>query len=94
MPEKKKKKVDYEALHSGLMHIPRMKTEVARDLIDVGVQEIYELQGRSPEVLFDELRRLKPDAPGDRLAWFRLAVYFSEADHPENARLRPEAWQD
>lgn len=91
---KKKKKVDYEALNSGLMHIPRMKVEIARDLIDVGIREIYELQGRSPEVLFEELRRLKPKTPDDRLAWFRLAVYFSETPSPDSSRLHPQVWSD
>ena len=42
---KKKKKVDYQALSSAIMRIPRMDVLVARDLIDVGINEIYELQG-------------------------------------------------
>lgn len=93
-PPKKKKKVDYEALSSGLMHIPRMKVDVARDLIDLGIREIYELQGRSPEVLFDELRRLKPGSQEDRLPWFRMAVYFSEESSPDPKRLNPQSWTD
>ena len=94
MPEKKKKKVDYEALQSGLMHIPRMKTEIARDLIDMGIRDVYQLEGRSPEVLFEDLQQLKPGTPRDRLPWFRLAVYYAETDSPEAALLRPERWQD
>ncbi|MFW5882830.1 MAG: helix-hairpin-helix domain-containing protein [Verrucomicrobiota bacterium] len=89
---KRKKKVDTEALQSNLMRIPRMKTEVARDLIDVGVREVYQLEGRSPEVLFDDLRRKKPEAPEDRLPYFRMAVYFAETPLPESSRMRPEAW--
>ena len=55
-PEKKKKKVDYEALNSALMRIPRMDVAAARNLIDMGIREIYQLQGRAPEVLLEEAR--------------------------------------
>lgn len=90
----RKKKVDYEALTSPFMRIPRMKTEVARDLLDLGLHEIYELEGRSPEVLFEELKKSKGQAPDDRLAWFRLAVYFAENSQPEASLLHPLAWSD
>ncbi len=92
-PEKKKK-VDSAALQSSFMRIPRLPADVARDLLDLGLREIYELQGRAPEALFTELRRRKPAALADRLAWFRLAVYFAETPEPERAKLHPTAWQD
>jgi hypothetical protein len=37
MFKKKKKKVDYEALNSALMRIPRMDVAAVRSLIDVGI---------------------------------------------------------
>ena len=43
--KKKKKKIDKEAMASPMMRIPRMDVRVARDLIDIGVNELYELQG-------------------------------------------------
>ena len=58
-PQKKKKKVDYEALNSALMRIPRMDVTVARSLIDLDIREIYDLQGRAPEILFEEARKKK-----------------------------------
>ena len=48
------KKVDYQALQSPLMRIPKMDLRVTRALIDLGIKEVYELQGRSPEILFEE----------------------------------------
>ena len=45
----KKKKVDREAMASPIMRIPRMDVRVARDLIDIEIREIYQLQGRAPE---------------------------------------------
>ena len=44
-PRKKKKKVDREALASPIMRVPRMDVRAARDLLDIGIRELYQLQG-------------------------------------------------
>lgn len=74
------------------MKIPNMKVEVARGLLDAGVSETYQLQGRSPESLFAELKKKQPEAPDDFLPWFRLAVYFAENPEPEQSKLHVSAW--
>lgn len=94
MREKKKKKTDYAALQSAFMRIPRMRTEVARDLLDLGLREIYHLNGRSPENLYAELKKKKPESPRDRLYYFRMAVYFAETDQPEGHKMNPNHWAD
>ena len=91
-PEKKKKKVDYEALNSALMRIPRMDVAAARNLIDLGIREIFELQGRAPEVLFDEAKSKNSEIPNDRIRYFRMAVYFAESSDPEPRMLHPDEW--
>lgn len=91
-PEKKKKKVDYEALNSALMRIPRMDVAAARSLIDIGIQDIFELQGRAPEVLFEEARTKNPAIPEDQIRLFRMAVYYAESDNPEPHKLHPDQW--
>lgn len=73
-----KKDTDYTALQSAFMQIPRMKVEVARDLLDLGFTQVYQLQGRSPEVMFDTLRLDRPQLPTDRLSYLRMAVHFAE----------------
>jgi hypothetical protein len=88
----KKKKVDYEALSSALMRIPRMDVAAARALIDMGVREIYELQGRAPEVLFEEALRKNPEIPRHVIRYFRMAVYYAESSEVESSRLHPDAW--
>jgi hypothetical protein len=88
----KKKKVDYEALNSAFMRIPRMDVAAARSLIDVGVHEIYDLQGRAPEVLFEEARKKNPEIPKHQIRYFRMAVYFAETDQPETFKMHPDAW--
>jgi hypothetical protein len=92
LPLKKKKKVDYEALNSALMRIPRMDVATARNLIDIGISEIYELHGRAPEVLMEEARAKSDEIPDDRIRYFRMAVYFAETENPANHRLHPDAW--
>jgi len=93
-PPAKKKEADYGALASPFMRIPRLPVEVARDLLDLGLRDVFELQGRAPEVLFEEVRRLRPATPASRLPFFRLAVYFAENPEPERDKLYPDAWRD
>lgn len=89
---KKKKKVDYEALNSALMRIPRMDVAVARNLIDIGIREIYDLQGRAPEILFEEACRKDDEIPANRIRYFRMAVYYAESESPEASKLHPDQW--
>ena len=92
--QKKKTKVDAEALQSPFMRIPRMDIIAARSLLDIGIRNVYELQGRSPEALYDEVRKRTPDAPRRTLYAFRLAVYFAENPLPDRHLLCIEAWVD
>lgn len=87
-----KKKVDYEALNSALMRIPRMQVTVARDFLNIGISEIFELAGRAPEVLFEEARQKNPSIPADRIRYFRMAVYYAESADPDNAKMHPDVW--
>jgi hypothetical protein len=89
---KPKKKVDYEALHSPFMRIPRMIAPVARDFLDLELRQVYELRGRAPEALFADACRRRPGIPEDHLHYYRMAVYFAETETPDPARMHPSAW--
>ncbi|MDQ8193880.1 helix-hairpin-helix domain-containing protein [Coraliomargarita sp. SDUM461004] len=91
-PQKKKKKVDYEALNSALMRIPRMDVVVARSLLDMGIREIYDLQGRAPEILFEEARKRSDTLFDTHIRYFRMAVYYAESESPEVSKLHPDEW--
>jgi hypothetical protein len=80
MTPKKKKKVDYIALSSPFMRIAGMKVDGARALLDLGFKEVYELKGRAPEALFDELKskRLKTDPM--LVKFMEIAVSFAEQE--------------
>jgi hypothetical protein len=93
-PRKKKKKVDREALASPIMRVPRMDVRAARDLLDIGIRELYQLQGRSAESLMEDIRAKKPDAPEYRLPHLRLAIYFAENEEPDPDKLHPSVWMD
>lgn len=90
---RQKKKVDYEALQSGLMRIPGMDVAAARNLIDLGIRDSFELQGRAPEVLFEDARLKNPAIPADRIRYFRMAVYFAETPDPDSAKMHPDFWR-
>lgn len=91
---RKKKKVDLEALQSPLKRIPGMDIPSVRDLIDIGIREIDELRGRSPEALFEEILDLREQTPPDRLHFLRLAVYYAETDEPDPNLLQAWKWSD
>ena len=91
---RKRRKVDYEALHSPFNRIPGMDLPTVRDLLDIGLREVDELRGRAPEVLFEQILDLREQTPGDRLAVLRMAVYFAETDPPDPALLHPHKWMD
>jgi len=92
-PKPKRKKVDYEALQSPLNRIPGMDLPTVRDLIDLGIQEVDELRGRSPEAIFEDILNKNEQTPPDRLFSIRMATYYAETSDPDPALLHPWKWQ-
>jgi len=81
MVSSKKKKVDYAALNSPFMSIPRMDARAARALLDLKFSEVYELRGRSPETLFEDLKKIRLSPPdSDLVKFFAIAVDFAESN--------------
>ena len=76
------------------MQIPKMDIASARDLLDIGITDIYELEGRSPESLFETIKKTKPDADQKRLWYLRMAVYFAENKHQlDPKKMAPWVWK-
>lgn len=92
MDQEKKKKVDYEALASSFMHIPKMDLVTARSLINLGYRESFQLVGLSPEVLFEEIKKKDPKTPKDLLCKLRMAIYFVETPEPDPKKMDPLKW--
>ena len=90
---KKKKKVDRVALASPMMRMPRLDIQVARDLIDIGVKELYELEGRAAESLFEEIKKLRPDTPDYQISTsFAWRYILLKTDSPDPQKLHPCEW--
>lgn len=89
----KRKKVDFEALHSPLNRIPGIDLKTVRDLLDLGLHHVDDLRGRAPESLFEEIQNLREQTPADRLWSLRLAVYYAETPEPDPALLEAWRWQ-
>jgi len=84
---KKKRKVDVAALQSEFKRcVPALDIAAARDLLDCGFRHMDELRGRSPETIFEEVKKLRPDLPKERLPHYRMAVYFAETPEEERDR--------
>jgi len=92
MTEEERKRRRFEALQSAFMRIPQMKLDVARHLLDVGITQVYELQGRAPESLLAEIQAKTTEIRPDVLAYLRMAVYFAETDEPDTGKLYPTEW--
>ena len=67
----KKRKVDYVALKSPFMRIPRM---------DLGFHEIYELRGRDPESLVADLAKKRLEIPPEMHKYMKIATDFAESE--------------
>ena len=94
MAKRKKKKTDYEALQSSFMQIPMMKADIARGLLDVGIKEGYELTGRAPEVIIEDITKRHPDLKTipDLKERVQLAVYFVETAEHDPKKLKISYW--
>jgi len=91
---KKKRKVDVAALQSEFKRtVPSLDIAVARDLLDCGFVHIDDIRGRSPEVIFEQARKIRPETPADHLWSIRMMVYFSETSEPERNLMQPHVWQ-
>ena len=75
------------------MRIPRMDIGVVRALLDIGIRELYELQGRAPDILFEEAKQKNDALNQDSIRFFRLAVYYAENHSHDNHLLHPDAWK-
>lgn len=96
MPQakKKKRKIDVAALQSEFKRsVPSLDIAVARDLIDCGFVHVDEIRGRSPEVIFEEVKKLRPLTPSDHLWSIRMMVYYAETSEPERNLMQPHMWQ-
>lgn len=77
-----------------LQTIPGVGPSIARDLTELGVRRVRDLEGRDPNRLYEQLssrrgQRMDPCV----LYVFRCAVYFAETERPERELLKWWNWK-
>jgi len=79
---------------SQLENIPGVGPKIARDLHDLGLHSVEDLEGQNPEVLYSRLTALR-SCFIDRcvLYVFRCAVYYAENGRDPN-KLKWWNWKD
>lgn len=78
-----------------LQTIPGVGKSISRDLLELGIRNVSDLKGRSPEALYDELCALQ-GTQVDRcmLYVFRCAVYFASEETRDPELLKWWNWKD
>ncbi len=78
-----------------LQVIPGVGPSIAIDLRELGIHQVSDLRGRSPEAMYDRLIALR-GAHQDRclLYVFRCAVYFASTARPRRVLLDWWRWKD
>lgn len=78
-----------------LSRIPGVGPSIAADLFLLGIQEVGELRGRSPESLYTELcRQVGHRVDRCVLYVFRCAVYFASETQHDPKMLKWWNWKD
>ena len=78
-----------------LQRIPGVGPSIANDLRAIGVKRIADLEGRSPQKMFERSNQLRGMAQDRCLLYvFRCAVYFAETPTPNPKKLDWWAWKD
>jgi len=86
--------MESSSLHQ-LQQIPGVGKTIARDMLNIGIHSIDDLNGRQPEQLYDRLCEFKA-SPVDRcmLYVFRCAIYYASNTDHDPELLKWHNWKD
>lgn len=77
----------------GLTSIPGVGKSIARDLWNIGIRDISDLYGQSPEKLYDLSNEFAGNVQDRCLLYvFRCAVYFAETPEAEREKDKLKWW--
>ena len=81
--------------HDDLQRIPGVGPSISRDLRDLGVGRVADLEGADPDALFDRLCELRGARIDPCVRYvFRCAVYFADHPRPDPTLLNWWHWKD
>jgi hypothetical protein len=80
---------------TNLTQIPGIGPAMEKDLLQLGINEINQLKGKDPQLLYDRLCHLQ-GTKLDRcvLYVFRCAVYYAEHTKHDPEKLKWWNWKD
>ena len=83
------------AVKDELEQIPGVGKSIARDLHQIGIKSVEQLEGKDPEVLYRKLCSFKA-SPVDRCMLYvlRCAVYYASSEDPDPELLNWWNWKD
>ena len=78
-----------------LLEIPGVGVSIAKDLKDLNVLTVSDLNGKDPEKLYDDLISLRGEYQDRCILYvFRCAVYYAETSDPDPELLKWWNWKD
>lgn len=84
-----------DSANSELLEIPGVGKSIFRDLQNIGINTIADLQGKDPETLYMQSNSYAGKVQDRCLLYvFRCAVYYAEQENPEPEKLKWWNWKD
>ncbi len=78
-----------------LQAIPGVGPSLARDLRDLGYEEVGDLRQENPDAMYSRLNQLRGERRDPCVLYvFRCAVYFASRENPDPALLKWWAWKE
>ncbi|MFC1660119.1 helix-hairpin-helix domain-containing protein [Gemmatimonadota bacterium] len=75
--------------------IPGIGPSLAKDLRDLGYEEVADLIGQDPEAMYSRLARVRGERQDPCVLYvFRCAVYFASCEDPDPGLLKWWHWKD
>lgn len=76
-----------------LMQIPGVGKSISQDLLDIGINSIKDLQGKDPEVLYNQSNTFAGQKQDRCLLYvFRCTVYYAETKPGERDAEKLKWW--
>lgn len=82
-------------MQTDLRTIPNIGEQIKKDLIQIGMQSVEDLKGKNPEILYEQVCKVKGFQEDRCLLYvFRMAVYYAEHTEHEEEKLKWWYWKD
>jgi hypothetical protein len=82
-------------MHNDLTTIPGVGPSIAQDLVELGIRQVGDLKGKSPERLYERLCEARQARMDPCVLYvFRCAVYYATTARPRPDLLKWWNWKD